>query len=114
MQFLDGNQTAFSLGLIGALILGSLFSLVVRWASKKKWVGQTAWAVVIGVTITLLTMIPYFGLYTVGKMFCYFAASGTPMIIEYLTRIQQEIHEDNEKAKSIASEFLDDRQAGRR
>jgi|RhiMetdeSRZDD1v2_1073273.scaffolds.fasta_scaffold60888_6 hypothetical protein len=114
MQLIDVNQTVFSLSLVGALILGSFFAALVRWTSKKKWIGQTAWAVVIGVSFTLLTMIPFFGLENVARMFCYFAASGTPMIIEYLMRVQQEIREDNEKAKSLASELFNDRQAGSR
>lgn len=114
MQLIDVNQTVFSLSLVGALVLGMIFASLVRWTSKRKWVGQTAWAVVIGVTFTLLTMIPVFGLSVVAIMFCYFAASGIPMIVEYLTRVQQEIRDDNEKAKSLASELLNDRQAGNR
>lgn len=114
MQAIAVNQTVFSLSLLGALIFGVVFASIVRWASKKKWVGQTAWAVLIGVTFTLIAMIPLFGIDLVAIMFCYFAASGTPMIVEYLTRIQREIREDNEKAKSLASEFLNDRQAHHR
>lgn len=114
MQLIDGNQTTFSLSLAAALVLGTLFSTIVRWASKKKWIGQTAWAVVIGVTFTLLTMIPVFGIEAVAIMFLFFTASGTPMIVEYLIRVQQEIQEDNEKAKKVASELFNDRQAGDR
>lgn len=114
MQLIDVNQTVFSLSLAGALVFGIVFSAIVRWASRKRWVGQTAWAVVVGVTFTLLIMIPVFGLNAVAIMFCFFGATGIPMIIEYLTRIQREIQEDNEKAKNLASEFLNDRQTGSR
>jgi pyrroloquinoline quinone (PQQ) biosynthesis protein C len=114
MQEIDINQTVFSLSLLGALVFGVVFARVVRWASSKKWVGQTAWSVVVGVTFTLIAMIPRFGIDQVAIMFCYFAASGTPMIIEYLTRVQQEMRHDNEEAKKVASEFLNDRQAGSR
>jgi predicted PurR-regulated permease PerM len=114
MQEIDGNQPVFSLGLLAALVFGIVFACIVRWASRKKWIGQTAWAVVIGVTITLLTLIPDVGLDSVARMFLRFAASGIPMIIEYLTRIQQEIREDAEKAKSVTSELLNERQTGRR
>lgn len=114
MQLIDVNQTVFSLSLVGALVLGSLFAALVRWASRKKWVGQTAWAVVIGVTFTLLLAVPTVGLQVILIIFCFFAATGAPMIVEYLTRIMQEIREDNESAKKVASEYLDDRQTGNR
>jgi predicted MFS family arabinose efflux permease len=114
MQLIDGNQTVFSLSLGAALVLGTIFSMLVRWASKKKWIGQTAWAVVIGVSFTLLTMVPVFGIEAVAIMFLFFSASGIPMIIEYLVRIQKEIQDDNETAKKVASELFNDRQTGSR
>ena len=114
MQQIATNQTVFSLSLLAAFIFGLVFASLVRWASRKRWVGQTAWAVCIGVAGTLLTMIPVFGAQNVMIMFAFFGASGSSMIFEYIQRVMGDIREDNEKAKSVASEFLNDRQAGNR
>ena len=114
MQPIDINQTLFSLSLAGELAFGIVFAVIVHWASRKHWVGQTAWAVVVGTTVTLLILIPAFGLNLIAMLFGAFACSGVPMILEYLTRIQSEIQKDNEEAKNLASEFLNDRQTGPR
>jgi pyrroloquinoline quinone (PQQ) biosynthesis protein C len=110
MQLTDVNQIVFSLSLAGVFVLSIIFAAIVRWASKKKWIGQTAWAVVIGVTYTLLSLIPTFGLEVVAIIFIFFGVAGSPMIIEYLTRIQQEIQKDNEDAKGLAKDLINDRQ----
>lgn len=106
MQFTGMNWASFGWGLIAACVFGVVYASLVRWASKRNWVGQTAWSVVIGVTVTLLAMIPALGLNTVSLIFCFFAASGTPMIIEYLTRIQAEIQADRKKADELNRELL--------
>jgi vacuolar-type H+-ATPase subunit I/STV1 len=114
MQVIDLDKLMFSQSLAGALIFGLLFAFVVRWASKRKMVGQTAWAVVIGVTFTLLSMIPVFGIEAVAIMFCYFGAAGSPMIVEYLLRVQTEIQKDHDDAKGLAKDLINDRQASDR
>lgn len=106
MEHLAINRTVFGMSLAGAFVFGVLFSALVRWASKRKMVAQTAWAVVVGVTATLLAMIPVFGLQEVGLMFCFFAASGIPMVVEYLLRVQNEIERDREKAQGIAKDLV--------
>jgi hypothetical protein len=106
MQQMAINWMLFGWTLAGAFIFGVLFAALVRWSAKRKMVGQTAWAVVIGVTFTLLAMIPVFGLNLVAIIFCYFAASGIPMIIEYILRVQNEMDQDTEKAKGLAKDLL--------
>jgi uncharacterized iron-regulated membrane protein len=100
------NWTVFGWTLASALIFGILFAGLVRWASKRKIVGQTAWAVVVGVSVTLIMMIPVFGLNLIAIAFCYFGATGLPMIVEYLLRIQKEIEQDSEKAQGLAKDLL--------
>jgi predicted PurR-regulated permease PerM len=114
MQPLALNQPLFSLTLFAALIFGILFSAIVHWASRKKWVGQTAWAVVIGVSGTLLLMIPIFGIQAVAVMFAFFGMSGGPMIVEYLLRVQQEIQQDLKDVNDLTKDLLNERQAGDR
>ena len=106
MQFSGVNWQAFGIGLVGAFIFGIGYAVLVRQASKRNWVGQTAWSVVVGVTFTLLAMIPAFGLALVACMFCFFAASGIPMVIEYLTRVQAELQKDKQKAEELNRELL--------
>lgn len=106
MEQIAINWRFFGLTLAGAFTFGCLFAALVRWASGRKMIGQTAWAVVIGVTATLLAMIPVFGLRPVAIMFCYFAAAGSPMIVEYLLRIQREIEQDRANAQGIAKDLV--------
>ena len=113
MQEIAVNQPQLSFSLLAAFIFGLIFASMVRWASRKKWVAQTAWAVCIGVAGTLLTMIPVFGVQNVAIMFAFFGASGVSMVFEYLQRVMQEMDKDREDAKSLASEILNDRQARR-
>mgnify|MGYP001291913036 CR=1 FL=1 len=61
MQSLDVNWMVFGLGLVAAFIFGMVYAVLVRLASNRNWDGQTAWSVVVGVTFTLLTMIPFAG-----------------------------------------------------
>lgn len=89
-----------------AFIFGFLYAVFIHWVSKKGLVGQTAWSVVVGVTFTLLVMIPFFGLDAVSLMFAYFAATGIPMVIEYIARVQSEIQQDKKSANDIAKDLL--------
>jgi hypothetical protein len=100
------HWTNLGMSLASAFLFGLFFSLVVRWASRKHLIGQTAWAVAIGVAGTLLIMIPVFGLTLVAWMFVFFAASGVPMIVEYLLRIQSAMQQDEKKAKDLAKDLL--------
>jgi hypothetical protein len=106
MQQIAIHWTFFSLTLAATFVFGILFAALVRWSARRKMIGQTAWAVVIGVTFTLLAMIPVFGLNVVAIIFCYFAASGIPMIVEYILRVQKEMDQDSEKARDLAKDLL--------
>jgi len=106
MQEIALNWTLYGWTLAGAFIFGILFSLLIHWASKRQIVGQTAFAVVIGVTATLLIAIPFFGLDIITFLFPYFIASGIPMIGEYVLRVAREAEEDAKKAKGIAKDLF--------
>ena len=109
MQFKAVNWMVFSWTLGLAFIFGIVYAIFIRWASKKKLVGQTAWSVVVGVTFTLLLMIPFFGLDIVALLFAYFGAAGSPMIVEYISRIQGELRRDEESAREVAKGLVNDR-----
>jgi hypothetical protein len=106
MQEIAVNWLVFGLSLAGLLLFGILYALLIRWGSKKEVEGQTAWAVVVGVTATLLAMIPTFGLMTIALMFAGFSASGIPMIVEYVLRIHKAQQTDKENAKGLAKDLL--------
>ena len=114
MQLKDANWTTFGITLGLAFVFGLVYALFIRWVSKKKLIGQTAWSVVVGVTFTLLTMIPFFGLTIVALIFAYFGAAGSSMIIEYIGRVQDEIKRDTESARELAKDMVNDRETANR
>jgi len=114
MQQMAVNWTVFGYCMAAALVFGILYAGLVRWVSRRGFEGQTAWSVVVGVAATLLAMIPVLGLNIVAIIFCFFAASGTPMIVEYLLRVQTEIQQDKKNAKELAKDLLNDTQTSDR
>jgi len=106
MQQIAVNWLVFSVSLVGLLLFGILYAFLIRWGSKKEVEGQTAWAVMVGVTVTLLAMIPTFGLVTIALMFAGFSASGIPMIVEYVLRVHKAQQTDKDNAKGIAKDLL--------
>lgn len=100
------NWTVFGWTLALEFIFGIFFACVVRWASRRQMVGQTAWAVVVGVTIVLLIQIPLFGLFPIALIFGSFGAAGAPMILEYIDRVQKEIEDERTKSKGYAKDLL--------
>lgn len=111
MQLSGINWAIFGWCMIGALLFGILYAALIRWVSQKDLVGQTAWSVVFGVAATLLIMVPVFGIDRVSLIFCFFAASGLPMIVEYLARVQAELHRDKQKAEELNRELLNGHEA---
>lgn len=106
MDSMGINWQNFGWTLAGAFVFGVVFAALVRWASRRRLVGQTAWAVVVGVSVTLLFMVPVLGLTVVAIEFCYFAGTGAPMVVEYILRVQREIDEDKAKSQDLAKDLL--------
>lgn len=111
---MDANRTVLGWCLAASFVFGIFYSLLVHWISKKEWKGQTAWSVVVGVTFTLLAMVPVFGIDNVSIIFLFFGFSGTPMIVEYLLRVQQEIQRDQKRAQELTKEILNDTKSSNR
>jgi hypothetical protein len=106
MEQIAINWQTFGWTLAADFLFGVFFAGVVRWASRRRLVGQTAWAVVVGVTVVLLSLIPTFGLFVIALVFGAFGAAGVPMILEYIDRVQKEIEADNAKSKGLAKDLL--------
>jgi hypothetical protein len=114
MQQIAINWTNFGFGMGCAFVFGLVYAALVRWISRRGLKGQTAWSVVIGVSATLLAMLSVFRIETIAIMFCFFIASGSPMIVEYLLRVQAEMQQDEKNARELAKDLLNDTQTGDR
>lgn len=105
---MDMNQPVFGITLAALLFFGILYAMLVRHMSINKVSGQTAYVVVGGVAVALIASIPTFGIETVVIFFCYFAACGLPMVIEYDLRVHNERRRDEEAAAALAKEAMQD------
>jgi len=106
MEVIAIDQTIFSLTLATLFLFGICYALIVNWMAKTKVSGQTAYMVVGGVSMGLIASLPTFGLTVISIMFCYFAACGLPMVIEYGIRVHQERRRDEEAAQAIAKQAI--------
>lgn len=100
------NWVVFGMSLGALFFISMLYAVFIRWTSRKQVEGQTAWAVVVGVAFTLVTMVPTFGIQIVSLIFVFFAVSGVPMIVEYVARIHAEKRRDIESAKELAKDLM--------
>jgi hypothetical protein len=106
MQFISINYPVFSLT-IGALFLfGLVYAYIVRRLARAGVQGQTAYTVVVGVGITVLAAGWLIGWLNVILLLACFAASGLPMVIEYVNRTHHEQKRDRQDARSIAKDLL--------
>lgn len=117
MQAMSFDWAVFGTTLAALFLFGILYAMLVRWLSNHDVEGQTAYAVVGGVTVALLFSIPSFGLLVVAMLFAYFAACGLPMVVEYGDRVHKrrkarelEQQQDEEQARRIALDALAERQ----
>lgn len=100
------NWTAISLTLAILLIFGSAYALVVRKMAEQHIEGQTAYLVAFGVLVTVLASTALNGwLATLLTLAC-FAASGFPMIVEYVLRVSDARRRDRENAEQVAKDLL--------
>ena len=99
MQFSDVNWLTFGFVLAGLVLFGCFYAALVRFMAKRGADGQTAWMVVGGVAITLCGSIFIVGLQAALLMLACFAASGLPMVVEYVWRYESARRADHEQAK---------------
>jgi hypothetical protein len=108
MEVIAIDRTVFSLTLAALFLFGICYALLVNWMAEKQVSGQTAYMVVGGVSAGLIAAIPTFGLTFISVMFCYFAACGLPMVIEYGIRTHLERRRDAEAAQALAKEAIEE------
>jgi hypothetical protein len=114
MQTIATSWLIFGQTLAGLALFGVLYAILTRWMSRGGVEGQTAFMVVGGVTVTVLALIPIFGLVATAMILAAFTASGFPMVVEYVSRVHDSRHADRLKANELAKGLLDDHQATRR
>ena len=105
-QTLAFSWPVFGLTLAGLFLFGIAYASLVRWMARHGIAGQTAYVVAVGVGITVLFAAALIGFWHTVLLLSCFAASGTPMIIEYVSRSAGQQYEDAEHAKKIARELM--------
>ena len=105
MQFSGINWLFFGLVLAGLHVLAWLFAALVRYMARRGIEGQTAWMVVVGVAVTGVAAAPFVGVENALIFAAFFVASGTPMVVEYVSRVESSRQVDRKQAK-------DDKQEG--
>lgn len=105
-QFSDVNWLTFGLVLAALFLFGCLYAALVRFMAKRGSDGQTAWMVVVGVAVTLFGGVFVVGLWHALVMLALFAASGLPMVVEYVHRVEAARRADHEQAKRQSKDEL--------
>ena len=105
-QELAAIWTIFSDILVLLFAFSLVYAVLIRYAANKGVEGQTAWAVVIGVGITVIAFIPIFGLIPVFMLLAGFSASGFFVIIEYLLRVYQARKKDIEDSNVVQKRMM--------
>lgn len=106
LQLSDVNWPVFSLVLALLLIFGALYALLMRIMAQRGIEDQTALMVVFGVLVTVLVSSVLIGpIAAVLELAC-FAASGLPMVVEYIVRVQSARRADSQAARAAAQDLL--------
>jgi hypothetical protein len=106
MQFSALDYPVFILTIISLFLFGVLYAAFVRHLARQSVEGQTAYLVVVGVGVTLLGATAVIGIETALLLFACFAASGLPMVVEYILRMHLARRRDQEQAKQAARDLL--------
>lgn len=106
MQFSGINWPTFGLVLAALFLFGCLYAALVRFMAKRGADGQTAWMVVVGVAVTLFGGVFVIGLENTVLTVALFAASGLPMVVEYVHRVEAARRADHEQAKKQSKDDL--------
>lgn len=97
-----------AIGLILALlfVFGIWFAWLTRWMALHGVEGQTAYMVVFGTFVTLIGAGLLIGFEAAAVVFACFAASGGPMVFEYVSRIHAMRMHDQQRADELARDLL--------
>jgi putative flippase GtrA len=106
MQFTSINYPVFSLTLSALFLFGLIYAYIVNRLAKAGVQGQTAYTVVVGVGVTVLAAGWLIGWVNVILLLACFAASGAPMIVEYVLRTHKEQKRDQQNAQAVAKDLL--------
>jgi hypothetical protein len=106
VQNLSINYPVFILTIVALLGFGVIYAYAVRQMDKHGVQGQTAYLVVVGVGVTVIAASAVIGFLNSLQLIACFAASGAPMVIEYIQRTHRLQKRDEHDAKEIARELL--------
>jgi predicted Kef-type K+ transport protein len=106
MQFSDVNGSVLGLVLLALFIACTGYAWVVREMDKRGMKDLMVWQVIFGTLIVLTGYYFVFGIVpTIGALLC-FSAAGIPMVIEYVTRIENARRADERAAKKAQRDLL--------
>jgi hypothetical protein len=104
------NEPGFAIRLALALVVDVAFGVLFnRWVAQHQTRNggvYTAFYVVAGVGLTLMTAVLVVGLQDAMLVALLFAASGLPMVIGSMQRHTDRIHETTQSAQELALEML--------
>ena len=105
MQFSGVNWLTFGAVLAGLLLFGCLYAGLVRFMARRGAEGQTAWLVVVGVAVTGSAAGFVISVENSLLLAACFVASGLPMVVEYVSRVEAERRADHEQAKKQSKDL---------
>lgn len=107
MQAKDAFYLTFGLVFAALFFFGVAYAALVNYLEKQKVQSQTALLVMGGVTVTVIMSGALTGWeHAIYVLMC-FAASGTPMVVEYVMREHVRLQADFNRAKELALTWLD-------
>ena len=100
------DWAVFGLVLALLMIFGIAYAALVHYMAQRGIDGQTAWMVVLGTAVTLLGASFLVGWLNALLVAACFAASGAPMVIEFVARVENARRSDAQAARDASKELL--------
>jgi hypothetical protein len=106
MQFSDVNWDVFGAVLAVLLIFGIGYAWLTNVMARKGIDDQTVWMVIGGVLVTVLGASLVIGLVPTVLILGCFAASGLPMVVEFVSRVESAKQADKQTARKASRDLL--------
>ena len=113
MNQLSGiNWATFGTVLACLLAFGVLYALLTNYMARRGIDDQTVWLVVVGTLVTVLGAAWLIGIKATIVVLACFTASGLPMIVEYVARVENAKRRDAQAARDETAGLLDGNHTG--
>lgn len=102
------NGENFGLVLVLLFVFGVLYALLTNYMARRGIEDQTVWLVVVGTLATIFGASFLTGIKNALILLACFTASGFPMIVEYVVRVENAKRRDKQAASAVTKGLLDD------